>query len=246
MLIVCASVSGAPGVSTTAVGLAATWPVPGAVLLEADPSGGVAAARFGLAQQPGLSSLAAVARHGHAVGLATEHRQRLPLGVDAVVAPGSADTAAGSVAVLSRHAHTALPAAAVVVADVGRLFPGSPAGELLRVADVVVLVVSPVTEYLDHLDARMPWLQETTQPDALGLVLSGTGPFPAGEVGLRLGAPVFGQVPRDRWGAGVLSGRLVGRSWHRTRLVRAVKDLATILHAQATSRAEPASPVVVR
>jgi hypothetical protein len=226
--------------------MAATWPDSGVLLLEADPCGGVLAARFGLPQQPGLASLAAAARHGGAIASVTEHVQRLPLGPELVVAPGSADVAAGSVAVLNRHADTVVRGLApVVVADVGRLFLGSPAAELLAVADLVLLVVSPVTEYLDHLDARMSWLRETTRAGALGLVLTGTGPYPANEVASRLGVPVFGQVPRDRWGAGVLSGRLVGRAWHRTRLVRAVKDLATALHAQATSRAEPASPVVV-
>ena len=67
MLIVCASLSAAPGVSTLAAGLAAGWPDGPALLLETDPSGGVFAARFQLAQEPGLTSLAAQMRHGDLV-----------------------------------------------------------------------------------------------------------------------------------------------------------------------------------
>ncbi len=47
-LVVVASVSGAPGVSCTALGLTALWPGHPALLVEADPSGGVLAARFHL------------------------------------------------------------------------------------------------------------------------------------------------------------------------------------------------------
>ncbi|WP_319463012.1 hypothetical protein [Micromonospora sp. RTP1Z1] len=247
MLIVCGSLSGAPGVSTAAVGLAAQWPGGRALLVEADPSGGVVAARFGLAQQPGLTSLAASTRHGGGVESIAEHLQGLPLGIEAVVAPGSADTVAGSVTVLGRNSGTVLRGVAgVVVADVGRLYPGSPAGGLLPAADAVLVLASPATEYLDHVDARMPWLREVTRPGVLGLALAGPGSYPAGEIAARLGAPVWAVLPRDRWGAGVLTGRLVGRAWQRTRLVRALRDLAATLHQQVTHRDEAESGVVSR
>jgi hypothetical protein len=237
MLIVCASASGSPGVSTVAVGLAAGWPQPGALLLEADPSGGVLAARFGLAQQPGLASLAAVARHGGVIGTVGEHMQRLPLGVDVVVAPGSADITTGSVGVLARHADTALrDIAPVIVADAGRLYPGSPATGLLAAADAVVLVATPVTECLDHLDARMTAVREVVEAGRLGLVLSGKGPYSATEVAARLAVPVWAELPRDRWGAGVLAGRLTGRTWHRTRLVQVLRDLASTLDERLAQR----------
>ena len=62
-LIGLCSAHGSPGVTTTALTLAATWPEDRPCLLvEADPFGGVIGARYGLGDTPGLSSLAAVAR----------------------------------------------------------------------------------------------------------------------------------------------------------------------------------------
>jgi hypothetical protein len=237
MLVVCVSASGSPGVSTVAVGLAAGWPQPEALLLEADPSGGVLAARFGLAQQPGLASLAAAARHGGVAGVLGEHVQRLPLGVDVVVAPGSAEVAAGSVGVLARHADSVLrDLAPTVVVDVGRLYPGSPAVELVAAADAVVLAATPTTEYLDHVDARLTTLRTLVDGYRIGLTLSGKGPYPASEIAARLGVPVWAELPSDQRGAGVLGGRLSGRTWQRTPLVRALRDLAATVHHRAPLR----------
>ena len=232
MLVVCASLSGAPGLSTLAVGLAARWPERPALLLEADPCGGVFAARFGLSQQPGLAGLAAQMRHG-SPGDVAAHAQRLPLGCDVILGPGSADTAAGAVAILAQHADTTLRGLApVVVADVGRLYVASPAMPLVAAADSVLLAVGPDTEHVDHLDARMPALRETARWGRLGVVLSGTGWYGRAEVADRLGVPVVAELPRDRWGAGALTGRMAGRIWARTRLARAAEELAVRLNTE--------------
>src|SRR5262249_61331290 len=77
MLIAVASVKGAPGVTTLALGLAALWPELGAVLVECDPDGGDLAARFGHHPDPGLASLAAAARTGSRAVPLAGHVQRL-------------------------------------------------------------------------------------------------------------------------------------------------------------------------
>ena len=230
MLIVVGSVSGAPGVSTLALGLAARWPGGPALLVEADCTGGVLAARFGLAQTPGLSTLAAAHRHGGLADGLAEHAQRLPLGLDAVVAPGSADATASAMAVLVGHGEALRALPMQVVADAGRLGEASPALGLLGAADVVLLVVEPAREYLDHLDQRLDALTAAARKARVGLVLAGPGPFPGHEIAESVGVPVWGQLPRDRWGAAVLRGRLAGPGWRRTRLSRAVHDLARRLH----------------
>lgn len=233
MLVVCASTSGSPGVSTVSVGLAAGSPQPGTLLLEMDPSGGVLAARFALAQQPGLASLAAAARHG-VTGVFDQHAQRLPVGVDVVVAPGSAEVAAGSVSVLARHANTVLrDLAPTVVVDAGRLYPASPATDILAAADAVVLVATPTTEYLDHLDARLTSLRNAVKSDRIGLALVGKGLYPAAEIAARLAVSVWAELPHDPRGAGVLAGRLTGRTWRRTALVRALRDLAATVRQRS-------------
>ncbi|WP_239153467.1 hypothetical protein [Virgisporangium aliadipatigenens] len=211
------------------------------LLLEADPSGGVVAARFGVAQQPGLASLAAAMRHGGEVTTA-DHVQHLGLGVTAVVGPGSAETATGAVAVLSAHADTTVAALApAVIVDVGRLFPGTPAGGLLAAADVVLLAVSPTMEALDHADSRISALRDAAPGARFGLLVAGKGPFPVDEVGDRLDVAVQAELPRDRWGAGVLAGRLTGRGWRRTRLARALHDTVTALEAETHAPMDVAS-----
>jgi hypothetical protein len=101
VLLVLASVKGAPGVSTAARALAAAWPAARSpVLLELDPSGGDLIVDFGLDAEPGLMSLAAAARRGPRLGLAREHAQRLPGGLLVVPAPSGAEQAAAAVDVL--------------------------------------------------------------------------------------------------------------------------------------------------
>jgi hypothetical protein len=238
MLIVCASLSAAPGVSTLAAGLAAGWPSGPGLLLEADPAGGVLAARFGLAQHPGLTSLAAQMRHG-ARADAAAHVQHLPLACPVVVAPGAAETTCGAVSVLAQHAGLLRDLAPVVVADVGRLYVGSPASALVAAADAVLLLVTPTIEHLDHADARIPALREVARWQRLGVVVAGKSPYGMPEIGERLGVPVWGQAPRDRWGAGALTGQMTGRGWARTRLARACRELAehltTVVDASSTS-----------
>lgn len=64
MIVTSTSVRGAPGVSVTAVLLAAAWPT-GAerVVLEADLDGGVIGARYGVGVEPGVGALVSALRH---------------------------------------------------------------------------------------------------------------------------------------------------------------------------------------
>src|SRR4051812_17131410 len=75
------------GATTLALALAG-W-IDRAVLVEADPDGGVLALRYGLGREPGLLTLAA-ARDVDETRL-LEHTQRLPGGLPVAVAPESAD-----------------------------------------------------------------------------------------------------------------------------------------------------------
>ena len=69
--------------------LASTWPEPRQVtVVEADPDGGVLAARRTLAPEPGLVTLAAALRRGTAA--LSPHTQSIGVDATAVVAPVSA------------------------------------------------------------------------------------------------------------------------------------------------------------
>lgn len=103
MLVVLVSVKGAPGVTTSALALAGTWPTDRPPLvLEVDPSGGDLTAGFALASEPGLVSLAATARReAHRAEVAWEHTQVLPGGLPVVAAPVRAEQASAAVEVLT-------------------------------------------------------------------------------------------------------------------------------------------------
>lgn len=232
MVIGVGSVSGAPGASCAALGLAALWPQHPALPVEADPSGGVVAARFGLSRGPGLNDLAAAARHGATVSGSALFVQQLPLWFNVIAGPGDAREAAGAVAVLAAHPESALRhLAPVVILDLGRLYVDSPALRLLPTTDAVVLVTHPSKEHLNHLYTRLPDLQRAVRPGAIGLAVTGKSHYSASEIAGQLGAPVWAQLPHDRWGAGALTGRMSGRAWVRTRLGQTLKVLAGQLAA---------------
>ncbi|MFV2102086.1 hypothetical protein [Micromonospora sp. LOL_024] len=232
MLVMVTSVSGAPGVSTAALGVAALWPNKPGLLVEADPCGGVVAARFGVRQEPGLAALAAAARHGLPAGGPARFVQPLPLGVHAVVGPGAAETAAGAVSVLAGQPEALAGLAPVVLLDAGRLYPGSPAHGLLRRVDALLIVTSGNTEYLDHVDTRLTGLRGSMSTTRVGVAVAGKCSYEPQEISKRLGVPVWAHLPADRWGAAVLSGRLSGPAWTRTRLAQALRALAATLAAQ--------------
>jgi hypothetical protein len=102
LLVAVASAKGSPGVSTTCLGLAATWPHGWhPVMVEADASGGDVGVWYGLDAEPGLVGLAAASRRTGRSDLVWEHAQQLPGGLPVVIAPAGADQASAAVDVLS-------------------------------------------------------------------------------------------------------------------------------------------------
>jgi len=240
-VVAVATMKGGTGATSLALGITAGWPRPGAVLVEADPDGGDLAARFGHHPDPGLVSFAAAARSGGTAGLLRAHLQRLRLDVDVVLAPPG-DTTAAAVQALAQGGSRLLRQAAgdaTVVVDVGRLGHGGPGLAVAAFAGDLVLVVRPTLEELIQVQARLGWLREATG-GRLWLALSGPGPYQAAEVARTLGVEVIGELPRnDRSGAGVLAGRLVGRSWRKARLPRAARSIALRLNAARPRQVAP-------
>jgi MinD-like ATPase involved in chromosome partitioning or flagellar assembly len=101
-LVAVAAAKAAPGVTTSALAMAAAWPAGRQVLLvEADPGGGDLAARFGLAAEPGLVSLAAAARRQIDSALVGDHAQKLPGGLGVLVGPPGPEQAAAALGMLA-------------------------------------------------------------------------------------------------------------------------------------------------
>ena len=222
------SAHGSPGVTTTVLALAATWPEDRRCLLvEADPFGGVIGARYGLGDTPGLSSLAAVARKGLDEEAVWSHVQHLPGGVPVLVGPASADEAH---AVL-RDVAGALAGWCVtqtdvdVIVDCGRIAPASPTVELLAKADAVLVLTRPFADQLRPAAHRLVALEASGA--AASLLLVGDSPYGPDEVAATLKADVGGVIAWDPRTAAVLTGtRGAVRDLRRSPLVRSAATLA--------------------
>lgn len=254
MLVAVASAKGSPGATTLGLGLAARWPHPGAVVVEADPAGGDLSPRFGVPHEPGLAAMALAARHGERVEPA-QWWQELPVGVPVVLAPPGAAARASVSALATRGMpllrRLAAEHAAVVV-DAGRWEPESPTGPLLAAADVVLLLARPNLEEVRQAQARARGLRQLAG-DVRLVLAGGRGPWPPGEVAAAMGlapagVPPVGVLPDDPRGAGVLAGRLVpGRgwdrsgwsSWTRLPLLRACHSLAMWLESSVHAPPPP-------
>lgn len=210
MLIVIGSVKSSPGVTTTALALAGFRPGGPGVVIEADPAGGDVKAWRGLNGEPGLSGLAATARHTSALRLLDEHASVLPGGLRVVTAPPEGEQAASAVAVLASSGSGFLREAAAsgerVLVDAGRLDTASPALALVGLADRLLLVLRPQLGEITRVIDRVAGLAGQLAAGAgLGAVLVGPG-YPAAMVEQALGIEVLAQLPEDRAGAAAITG----------------------------------------
>ncbi len=227
-LIAVGSARAAPGATTLALALAATWPSSRAVLVwEADADGGVLAARYNLGDQPGLATIAATVRQGR---LSREqlwqHTQQLPGGTPVVVGGESADQShvvltdvAGRLAEWLQQ-HPSLD----VIADVGRVSPSSPAVEIAETADVTLMVARPLLEELRSAVYRLHAL--AAGGGTVGWVLVGRGPYSIAEVRESFGLPVFAEIPNDERAATALVHGGSSKALRRSMLMRAARGLA--------------------
>jgi hypothetical protein len=218
-VVALASVRGAPGVTTTALLLASC--LEGALLVEADLSGGVLAVRYGLGREPGLTTLAATS--SREPPRLSDHAQNAG-GVPVLVGPDAAEasealwrTAGEAVATMIHDT------SGWAVVDAGRLQRLTP---IVRRAALVLLVARPVAEQLVGATHAVASLGRSIDGN-VAVVLAGDGPYRASDVEPTLGSQVVAHLPNDpvtaehmRDGGG--RGARIGRS----RLGRAVAALA--------------------
>lgn len=190
------------GVTTTAATLACAWPAR-VLLAECDPAGGTLSARCGLPAEPGLVSLAAAARRRAEPGLIAEHCQTLPGGALVLAGPPSAEQARAALVMLGGRMRAGAGTGMDVIFDCGRLDPYSPVLDLFTSADLSLLVCRP---QLSDLHALAGWLERHRESvPQLAVVLTGAGPYPAGEIADALGVPVLAGLPHDPAGAAQLA-----------------------------------------
>jgi hypothetical protein len=227
------------GVTTLALGLAATWPAERRVLVvEADPAGGTLAAASGWPAEPSLVSLAAAARRGGDPTLVWEHCHQLPNGASVLTAPALGEQARSALGMLGPLLGRLGELHSDVLIDCGRLDPGSPALGLWERADRKILVSRP---RLADLQALASWL-EGHQPHAgVGVVTVGDGPYAQAEIAEALGFEVLSRLPWDADGAEALvSMPASARQLRMAPLVRSTRTLADQLTAERGRGSAPA------
>ena len=242
-LIALLSAKGSPGVTTTSVALAASWPHGrSAVVVETDLAGGDLAATCGMSLEPGLGSLASAGRHGFDAAALLSHAQVLPCGVRAVMGPPSDTEAGAALDVLTPNLEAAMASSAVdVLADCGRFTYDELLEQLLRTADLALMVARPTLTGVEHVASRLRTIRSMTAQVALLLV--GERPYPATEVAGALSCEVLGVLADDPRGAeGLLSSGGTTTWWlARSSVVRSARSIAEVL-ASRPPAAPPGAP----
>lgn len=238
-----ASTHGAPGVTSTVMGLAAVWRATtgrDVLVVEADPDGGVLATRFaGLRADRTIADVAVDVRRAFEMDVVLQSAQHVWDGVPLIVAPPSAEQAQSALAAAGERLAAGLAGAdgIDVLADLGRLTSRSPTIPLARRAVTTVLVARPSFESVASLAPRVPELR--AGGCTLSLVTIGDAPYSPHDVEQAAGASLLAVLPVDPRSAAVFSGSGGSpRRLQRSLLWRTVADLATRLDAHAPTPVE--------
>jgi hypothetical protein len=243
-LIAVAADKGAPGVTTTALALAAVWPRP-VLLAECDPAGGDLVYRLPAADggrldpRRGLLSLAVAARRGLRPQQIWEHVQKLNGGLDVLAGVTNADQGAGLNLLWGPVGRVlAASAEADVIADCGRLGVDGPHYDLLAEAALVVLVtrasLGEVIRLRDRAAAIGAGLHKRSRPGVQSDVVVvadykhfRTSIAEIGEALAQTSAParVAGGLADDSKGADLLRGEWGGKL-DKSLLIRTARDIA--------------------
>jgi hypothetical protein len=229
-----ASTHGAPGVTTTVLGLAAAWrdATGRAVLvLEADPDGGVLAARFDdLRADRTLADVAVEGRRQFEMETVLSSAQSLWGGLPVVVAPPSAEQSSSALGASAERLAAGLAAAddLDVLVDLGRLTTRSPALPFARRAVTTVLVARPTFESVASMTTRVGELRSRGCQVCVATI--GDQPYRPHDVGAAVDAPLLASLPDDSRAAATFVGTGGGeRRLRRSLLWRTLADLATRL-----------------
>jgi MinD-like ATPase involved in chromosome partitioning or flagellar assembly len=241
------SAKGSPGVTTTALLLAAVWPG-GATLLEADPAGGDLRTQFSdptgqpLRADRGVVSLLTAQAHDDVDDLIDEltaHSQLLPGGLPVVLGPSNASQVEALRPQWSQLAHALRRHATVqhvVVIDAGRL--GDPSSlaltlPLLRTCAATIVVARGTVTSLSHARDLLGLLSRVGIPTRLLLIADARDSLDVADaVGLTPGR--LHVLPDDPISAAALTGPW-NRKLDRSQLLTAARQIASSLHQQQTA-----------
>ncbi len=258
-LYVLAAAKGSPGVTTAAVALAGIWPGE-PILADLDPAGGDVALRYrDSAGQPldpdrGLLSLGAAVRRGTAEVRLTDHVQQISGGLEVLAGVSSPDQVQG---LGPTWQHLAKSLRSVpgrdVIADCGRLTPGSATVPVLQSADAVLMLARPTLEGLSHLRELIRGLSDLLRlgsydpvPVGVALVTSYRDARSASSLQAilaqaGLSASVLGVLAEDDKAASAIRTGDSRRA-RQSLLMRSATDIGERLRALGRERGEAAAP----
>ncbi len=231
------SLSGAPGVTTTALLLAASWPRR-VVMVECDPSGGDVAPWWGLRSSPGLATLAASLGREGVRQSNWDHVQRVGGGMEVITGVSGAAQAAAVDHLWPGLVSTTASMGADLIFDLGRC-PGTRWGglaEVCKVADLLVVVTRADLAAVSHLRAGRDLLRRLQEDVVVAVV--GESPYHAHEVAALAGLDLLGVLPMDDRAVAAVRGeaRRAG-SFHRSRLFRVSREMCAALVSCTRDRA---------
>ena len=232
MLLGLVSAKGSPGVTTTALALAA---VAGdrALLVELDPSGGSLECWTGTTGEPGLIRVANGMRRAVSPEMLRAHAVSAPPGVRSVLAPTAGALAEATIAMTGDRLVPALAEQeATVVVDAGRWSRAQPTARRIAGCDAIGVVCAPTVEGVEA--AR--WLIDPLHSTAVGpvvLVLVGDRPYSPPEVAAVVGVPVVGVLAWDARGINALLTAGAGRGWSRSALARSARSILGVLPSKS-------------
>lgn len=252
MLIICASAGGSPGVTTTTLGLALTWPRD-VLLADCDPHPNQAVLAGYLrgisSGGRGLGTLTENYRAGTAHALDALLEQTIALDASASISrrflpgfthPRQAPLFVGYWDQLGAQLDDLQAAGTDVILDAGRLDAAGLATGLIERARLILLVTRSNLPALAMLKLALPDLVQAISPGSakLALLVAGAGrPYSASEIATQLGLPLLAELPWDPATAGVLSdGDLPGRKLTEQPLWRAFRSLSMQLNGQTGTR----------
>jgi hypothetical protein len=264
--VVLTSASGAPGVSTAALGLAMAWPRP-VLLIEADPSGGSTVLAGWFHGRPphnrGLVNLAMAMTYAGG----SDVREWLPGAIEDVVvtlpgtearvisgirAPGQAGALEQLWGPLASTAHLMSAGGVDVLVDAGRLGMRHAPTPLLEAADAVLLT-SRAT--LPAIATARGWSRQLLESFGavgrvghLGLLLVGAGhTYGAREVKDLLGLPLVAGLPWDPRTARAIHLGQSSRRLTRGPLARALRAaVSPIVELSARNQQRLTTPSLLR
>ncbi|MET0468926.1 MAG: hypothetical protein ABWZ87_09300 [Aeromicrobium sp.] len=264
-LIAFASAKGSPGVTQTVTGLASVWSRD-VVVADLDPVGGDIGLRLRrgdglpLDHDDGLLSYGAALRGGKPADLA-EHLQRAEDGTQVLVGVAGPGQVQGLGAAWPHIGASLRRATPDVLADCGRLGPGSPVLPVIERSSALIMVARSDIAALSHLRERLVWLKNTLragggEPVPVGVLLVGDAgdQRSADDLGRLLASggldvPVLGTVAHEPKIVNNLA-TTSERALRRSLFIRSLTDVRTRVQALVSSRevmwaaesAEPTAP----